>query len=77
MARVASACFGLIAYAIFLCSFLYAIGFVFEAIVPKTIDTGPVVPTIQAVILLFSLVYVLINLAVDLAYTLFDPRIRY
>jgi peptide/nickel transport system permease protein len=34
-------------------------------------------PTIQAVILLFSLVYVLINLAVDLLYTLFDPRIRY
>lgn len=34
-------------------------------------------PTIQAVILLFSLVYVLINLAVDLLYTIFDPRIRY
>jgi peptide/nickel transport system permease protein len=34
-------------------------------------------PTIQAVILLFSFVYVLINLAVDLAYTVFDPRIRY
>ena len=34
-------------------------------------------PTIQAVILLFSFVYVLINLAVDLIYTLFDPRIRY
>jgi peptide/nickel transport system permease protein len=34
-------------------------------------------PTIQAVILLFSLAYVLINLMVDLAYTLFDPRIRY
>jgi peptide/nickel transport system permease protein len=34
-------------------------------------------PTIQAVILLFSLVYVLINLAVDLTYTFFDPRIRY
>ena len=34
-------------------------------------------PTIQAVILLFSLVYVLINLAVDLVYTLVDPRIRY
>jgi len=29
------------------------------------------------VILLFSFVYVLINLLVDLAYTLFDPRIRY
>ena len=34
-------------------------------------------PTIQAVILLFSLAYVLVNLLVDLAYTLFDPRIRY
>ena len=34
-------------------------------------------PTIQAVILLFSLTYVLINLAVDLIYTLLDPRIRY
>ncbi len=34
-------------------------------------------PTIQAVILLFSLAYVLVNLAVDVAYTLFDPRIRY
>lgn len=34
-------------------------------------------PTIQAVILLFSLVYVLINLAVDVAYTVLDPRIRY
>jgi peptide/nickel transport system permease protein len=34
-------------------------------------------PTIQAVILLFSLAYVLINLAVDVAYTVLDPRIRY
>ena len=34
-------------------------------------------PTIQAVILLFSLAYVLINLAVDMTYTFFDPRIRY
>jgi peptide/nickel transport system permease protein len=34
-------------------------------------------PVIQAVILLFSLVYVLINLLVDLAYVFFDPRIRY
>jgi len=34
-------------------------------------------PTIQAVILLFSLAYVLINLIVDLTYTFFDPRIRY
>jgi peptide/nickel transport system permease protein len=34
-------------------------------------------PTIQAVVLLFSVVYVMINLAVDLTYTLLDPRIRY
>jgi len=34
-------------------------------------------PTVQAVVLLFSLVYVLINLLVDLTYTLCDPRIRY
>ena len=34
-------------------------------------------PTIQGVILLFSLVYVMINLAVDLSYVFFDPRIRY
>jgi peptide/nickel transport system permease protein len=34
-------------------------------------------PVIQAVILLFSLVYVLVNLLVDITYTLLDPRIRY
>jgi peptide/nickel transport system permease protein len=34
-------------------------------------------PTIQAVILLFSFVYVLINLLIDLLYSLLDPRIRY
>lgn len=34
-------------------------------------------PTIQAVILMFSFVYVMINLVIDIAYTLFDPRIRY
>jgi peptide/nickel transport system permease protein len=34
-------------------------------------------PTVQAVVLLFSLVYVGINLLVDLAYMGLDPRIRY
>ena len=34
-------------------------------------------PVIQAIILLFSFVYVLINLLIDLAYSFFDPRIRY
>ncbi|MCL6640571.1 MAG: ABC transporter permease [Candidatus Rokubacteria bacterium] len=34
-------------------------------------------PTVQAVILVFSAVYVVINLLVDLTYTFLDPRIRY
>jgi len=34
-------------------------------------------PIIQGVTLLFSVVYVLVNLLVDLSYSLFDPRIRY
>jgi peptide/nickel transport system permease protein len=34
-------------------------------------------PTIQAVILLFSVVYVMINLVIDILYRLLDPRIRY
>lgn len=34
-------------------------------------------PTVQALILLFSVVYVVINLIIDLLYTLLDPRIRY
>ncbi|EIM74750.1 binding-protein-dependent transport systems inner membrane component [Nitratireductor aquibiodomus RA22] len=34
-------------------------------------------PVIQGLILLFSFTYVLINLAVDILYTVFDPRIRY
>ena len=34
-------------------------------------------PTIQGVILLFSLAYVGVNLLVDLSYVFFDPRIRY
>jgi peptide/nickel transport system permease protein len=34
-------------------------------------------PTIQGVILFFSVVYVLVNLLIDLSYVLLDPRIRY
>ena len=34
-------------------------------------------PLIQGLVLLFSFVYVLVNLAIDLSYTLLDPRIRY
>jgi peptide/nickel transport system permease protein len=34
-------------------------------------------PVIQGVVLLFSFVYVLVNLGIDLLYTVIDPRIRY
>jgi peptide/nickel transport system permease protein len=34
-------------------------------------------PIIQGIIVLFSGIYVIVNLAVDLSYTFFDPRIRY
>jgi peptide/nickel transport system permease protein len=34
-------------------------------------------PVIQGVVLLFSFIYVLVNLLIDLLYVLFDPRIRY
>ena len=34
-------------------------------------------PLIQGLVLMFSFVYVLVNLGIDLIYTLLDPRIRY
>ncbi|MBI3703553.1 MAG: isoprenylcysteine carboxylmethyltransferase family protein [Rhizobiales bacterium] len=43
--------YGLVAYLVFLIAFLYAIGFVSGLVVPKTIDTGPVVSLTEAVII--------------------------
>ena len=34
-------------------------------------------PVIQGVVLMFSFVYVLVNLVIDILYTFIDPRIRY
>jgi peptide/nickel transport system permease protein len=34
-------------------------------------------PVIQGIVLLFSFIYVLVNLMIDLLYTVLDPRIRY
>jgi|SRR5690606_28219927 len=34
-------------------------------------------PVVQGLILLFSFTYIIINLVVDILYTVFDPRIRY
>lgn len=42
--------YGIASYVVFIVTFLYAIGFVTGVIVPKTIDTGVVVPTSDALV---------------------------
>ena len=58
IARVTAFLYGIVAYLVFFGAFLYAIGFVTGLMVPKTIDTGTVVPVTEALvvnILLMSL----------------------
>src|SRR5882762_7380873 len=50
MARFIAFLYGLAAYLVFFLTFLYAIGFVEGLWVPKTIDTGTVVPMTEALI---------------------------
>jgi protein-S-isoprenylcysteine O-methyltransferase Ste14 len=50
MGRFIAFLYGLSAYALFFATILYAIGFVTGLVVPKTIDTGMVVPAAQAII---------------------------
>jgi len=51
MTRILPVVVGLAAYAVFLLAFLYAIGFVEGAVVPKSINSGEVVPTIDAIVI--------------------------
>src|SRR6187401_2835279 len=51
MARFLAFLYGTAAYVLFLGAFLFAIGFVTGLPVPKTIDTGPVVPVAEALII--------------------------
>jgi protein-S-isoprenylcysteine O-methyltransferase Ste14 len=50
MSRVLAFIYGLAAYLVFFVTILYAIGFVTGLVVPKTIDTGTVVPLAEAVV---------------------------
>jgi protein-S-isoprenylcysteine O-methyltransferase Ste14 len=50
MSRVSAFLYGLVAYLIFFFTFLYAIGFVTGLVVPKTLDTGTVVPMTEAIV---------------------------
>jgi protein-S-isoprenylcysteine O-methyltransferase Ste14 len=50
MARFFTLAYGLLVYAFFLTTFVYAIGFTGNFGVPKSIDTGPTVPLTEALI---------------------------
>jgi len=50
MGRLLAFIYGLAAYLVFFGTILYAIGFVTGLFVPKTIDTGTVVPLAEALI---------------------------
>ena len=47
--------YGLFAYVFFLCTFLYAVGFLGNVYVPKTIDSGAPVPLVDALVVNLAL----------------------
>jgi methanethiol S-methyltransferase len=48
--RLVALLYGIVAYVVFFVTFLYAIGFVSGFVVPKTIDSGPAGPIVEALI---------------------------
>jgi protein-S-isoprenylcysteine O-methyltransferase Ste14 len=50
MSRFIALLYGLVSYLAFFVTILYAIGFVSGLVVPKAIDSGPVAPTMEALI---------------------------
>lgn len=49
--RIVAFLYGVVVYVFFFATFLYAIGFVEDLVVPTTIDTGLSAPTTQALII--------------------------
>jgi protein-S-isoprenylcysteine O-methyltransferase Ste14 len=50
MSRLIALLYGLLSYAFFFITFLYAVGFVENLVVPQTIDVGPQAPVVEALI---------------------------
>ena len=55
VSRITAFLYGIACYVVFLVTFLYAVGFLGNFLVPKSIDSGPQSPLVQALVVNFAL----------------------